>query len=302
MYNLGFAVFTLLGPAVGHLDDRARAAPSGSSSCGSSRASAARSSSPTRRAILTDAFPQERAGQGHGHQRRGRGRRLVHRADPGWVLAPVEWRLVFLVSVPFGLFGTVWAYLKLRDNGVRVAGRHRLGGQRHLRRRADPRAHRHHLRHPALRRPHHGMDQPGVLAAIVGGIAILAVFGGHRDTRRRPDVPAAAVPDPGLHRRQHRRSARRHRPRRPAVHADHLAAGHLAAPARLQLRADAAVGRHLHDPAHRRLPGRRPAVGGPVGPLRRPALRHRRAGRRGAQLPAARAAADRTSATVVRRC
>jgi hypothetical protein len=35
------------------------------------------------------------------------------------MLAPVEWRLVFLVSVPFGLFGTIWAYLKLRDNGVR---------------------------------------------------------------------------------------------------------------------------------------------------------------------------------------
>jgi cytidylate kinase len=33
----------------------------------------------------------------------------------GGVLAPVDWRLVFLVSVPFGLFGTVWAYLKLVD-------------------------------------------------------------------------------------------------------------------------------------------------------------------------------------------
>jgi MFS family permease len=38
----------------------------------------------------------------------------------GGVLAPIEWRLVFLVSVPFGLFGTVWAYLKLRDNGIRI--------------------------------------------------------------------------------------------------------------------------------------------------------------------------------------
>jgi MFS family permease len=38
----------------------------------------------------------------------------------GGVLAPIEWHLVFLVSVPFGVFGTVWAYLKLRDNGVRI--------------------------------------------------------------------------------------------------------------------------------------------------------------------------------------
>jgi hypothetical protein len=28
----------------------------------------------------------------------------------GGVLAPISWRLVFLVSVPIGLFGTVWAY------------------------------------------------------------------------------------------------------------------------------------------------------------------------------------------------
>ena len=55
----------------------------------------------------------------------------------GGVLAPVSWRLIFLVSVPVGLFGTVWAYLKLRDIGERRAGAHRLVGQPHLRGRAD---------------------------------------------------------------------------------------------------------------------------------------------------------------------
>src|SRR5437763_9733521 len=30
-------------------------------------------------------------------------------------LAPISWRMVFLISVPVGLFGTVWAYLKLRE-------------------------------------------------------------------------------------------------------------------------------------------------------------------------------------------
>jgi hypothetical protein len=34
-------------------------------------------------------------------------------------VAGINLRLVFLVRVPFGLFGTVWAYLKLPDNGVR---------------------------------------------------------------------------------------------------------------------------------------------------------------------------------------
>jgi MFS family permease len=33
----------------------------------------------------------------------------------GGILAPISWRMVFLISVPVGLFGTVWAYLKLRE-------------------------------------------------------------------------------------------------------------------------------------------------------------------------------------------
>ena len=33
----------------------------------------------------------------------------------GGILAPIDWRLVFLISVPVGLFGTVWAYLELRE-------------------------------------------------------------------------------------------------------------------------------------------------------------------------------------------
>jgi MFS family permease len=41
----------------------------------------------------------------------------------GGVLAPVQWRLVFLVSVPVGVFGTVWSYYKLRDNGMRTPAR-----------------------------------------------------------------------------------------------------------------------------------------------------------------------------------
>ena len=32
----------------------------------------------------------------------------------GGLLADIDWRLVFWVNVPFGVFGTVWAYLKLQ--------------------------------------------------------------------------------------------------------------------------------------------------------------------------------------------
>ena len=41
----------------------------------------------------------------------------------GGVLAPINWRLIFLVSVPFGLFGTIWSYLKLEERGVRRRAR-----------------------------------------------------------------------------------------------------------------------------------------------------------------------------------
>ena len=39
----------------------------------------------------------------------------------GGILGPIQWRLVFLVSVPFGLAGTLWAYYKLRETPKRAA-------------------------------------------------------------------------------------------------------------------------------------------------------------------------------------
>ena len=66
-------------------------------------------------AIITDAFPQEQRGLALGIN----GVAAVAGSSIGLVLggvlAPVAWRAVFLVSVPFGIFGTVWGYMKLRD-------------------------------------------------------------------------------------------------------------------------------------------------------------------------------------------
>ena len=71
-------------------------------------------------AILTDAFPADERGKAMGINGIAAVSGAFIGLVLGGVLAPIEWHLVFLVSVPFGLFGTVWAYLKLRDNGARV--------------------------------------------------------------------------------------------------------------------------------------------------------------------------------------
>jgi len=71
-------------------------------------------------AILTDAFPANQRGLAMGINNVAMIGGSFIGLILGGLLAPIEWRLVFLVSVPFGLFGTVWAYLKLRDTGVRT--------------------------------------------------------------------------------------------------------------------------------------------------------------------------------------
>ncbi|MFB9745205.1 MFS transporter [Pseudonocardia sulfidoxydans] len=77
----------------------------------------------TSTAILTDAFPTHQRGLALGiNQVAGIGGSFVGLVVGG-VLGPVNWHWVFLVSVPVGVFGTVWAYLKLRDTGTRNRAR-----------------------------------------------------------------------------------------------------------------------------------------------------------------------------------
>ena len=71
-------------------------------------------------AIVTDAFPSHQRGLGLGINNVAAISGSFIGLVLGGLLAPVEWHLVFLVSVPFGIFGTVWAYAKLEDRGVRT--------------------------------------------------------------------------------------------------------------------------------------------------------------------------------------
>ena len=70
-------------------------------------------------AILTDAFPVHQRGTALGLNSIAAIAGSFIGLILGGLLGPVEWRLVFLVSAPVGLFGTVWAYYMLHDTGER---------------------------------------------------------------------------------------------------------------------------------------------------------------------------------------
>jgi EmrB/QacA subfamily drug resistance transporter len=115
IYNLGFVVFTLasialsLDPLLGGagalwlIGGRIVQAFGGAMLMANSAA------------ILTDAFPANQRGMALGiNQIAGISGQFVGLLLGG-VLAAIDWRLVFWVNVPIGVFGTVWAYLNLRE-------------------------------------------------------------------------------------------------------------------------------------------------------------------------------------------
>jgi MFS family permease len=120
MYNLGFAVFALgalflpfdplTGPAgaLWLIGFRVIQAIGGAMLMANSPA------------ILTDAFPADERGMAMGiNQVAGISGQFIG-LILGGVLAAVDWRLVFIVSVPIGIGGTIWSYLSLQEVGART--------------------------------------------------------------------------------------------------------------------------------------------------------------------------------------
>jgi MFS family permease len=127
-------------------------------------------------AILTDAFPASQRGTALGLNSIAAIAGSFIGLILGGVLGPANWHLVFLVSAPVGLFGTVWAYFMLHDIGERkhakmdwwgnilfgvgliavlvgiTYGLQPYGGS-------------------AM-----GWTNPYVLAALIGGVALLVIF------------------------------------------------------------------------------------------------------------------------------
>jgi MFS family permease len=115
IYNLGFVIYTVasLALAVDWLDGRAgatylivlRVVQGIGGACLLANAAA----------IITDAFPAHQRGMALGINNIVGVSGFFIGLVLGGILAPIDWRLVFLISVPVGLFGTVWAYRRLRE-------------------------------------------------------------------------------------------------------------------------------------------------------------------------------------------
>ena len=123
MYNLGFAIFTLASIALSLTPWTGGAGAMflilGRVVQGVGGALLMANST----AILTDAFPVEERGMAMGINMIAGIAGSFIGLVVGGILADINWRLVFWVNVPVGIFGTIWAYAKLRELGTRTPAR-----------------------------------------------------------------------------------------------------------------------------------------------------------------------------------
>ena len=128
-------------------------------------------------AILTDAFPADQRGFALGTNQIAGLAGMFVGLVAGGLLAAIDWRAVFWVNVPVGIYGTAWAYLRLRDNGERHRARidwwgnitFAVGLSAVLI--AVTYGIQPYGRHTM------GWTNPWVLAGLAGGVALLIVFG-----------------------------------------------------------------------------------------------------------------------------
>jgi len=177
IYNLGFAVFTffslllaitwMTGPAAGLWLIILRIFP------GVGAAMLMANSA----AILTDAFPVQRRGMAMGVNQAAAFSGVFIGLVLGGVLAPINWRLIFLVSVPVGVLGTVMGYLQLRELSQRRPSKIDWPGNITfaiglvlvmigITYGIEP------YGHDTM-----GWTNPMVLGCIIGGVALLVIFG-----------------------------------------------------------------------------------------------------------------------------
>ena len=127
-------------------------------------------------AIVTDAFPANQRGTALSVNSIAAIAGSFIGLILGGVLAPVNWHLIFLVSAPIGVFGTVWAYFMLHDIGVRKHAQMDWWGN--LMFAAGLIAILVGITYGLLPYGGHpmGWTNPWVLTALFGGLALLVIF------------------------------------------------------------------------------------------------------------------------------
>ena len=121
MYNAGFLIFTLASIALAFTPDVGAAGALELIGLRIVQGVGGALLMANSMAILTDAFPVGQRGVALGINQVAALAGSFMGLLIGGLLADTNWRAVFLVSVPFGIFGTVWGYLKLREVGQRGA-------------------------------------------------------------------------------------------------------------------------------------------------------------------------------------
>ncbi|WP_432971776.1 MFS transporter [Dactylosporangium sp. CA-233914] len=119
MYNLGFLIFAIASVALSFDPFRAGAGAMWLICWRIVQAFGGAMLTANSAAILTDAFPARQRGMALGVNQitalAGQFLGLLL----GGVLATIDWRAVFWVSVPVGVVGTIWSYRSLRETGER---------------------------------------------------------------------------------------------------------------------------------------------------------------------------------------
>jgi MFS family permease len=176
MYNAGFLVFTLASVALSLTPGRGGAAAMWLIGWRVVQGVGGALLMANSTAILTDAFKVEERGMAMGINMVAAIAGSFIGLIAGGLLAEVHWRLVFWVNVPFGIFGTAWAYMKLKETGVRRKAKLDIAGN---------------VTFAAGMvsiligityglQPHGGNDMgwtgPWVLTELIGGVALLIAF------------------------------------------------------------------------------------------------------------------------------